>query len=481
MLQRNLMQNLLRLTIFYISAFIISTFPSTTHTEGVTGQPQSFFPSQAESQTDKTISHLIYRGLFKYDPNGDLIPDLAEKWEISKDGLAYTVTLKPNQYWAHGAEITSDDLIYTAFKLPEFSDVATDKIDTYTVRYILPNRFSPFLSLLTLGIMPVNAEETQNPLMPISNGDFQVVSVRRDGPAVKQIVLQNKDKKAEFKKLVFRYYSNEEELLVAAKLGEIDSFVLSYATQLEGFSLLQAPQTSVYYSLMFNLDNPKFEGDDFRGKLAEVLPVGILSENLGISTQGAISFTSFTNEKLKYDLYNPSFVPEFLDEEVSIIVPDVRHQKVLANEIAKIWEEKLGLRVIVLPMDPDGIRESIVPSRNFEILLYGQQIGRDPDRYVNWHSSQVEFPGLNITGFDQVRADRALEEGRKILDDEERAVHYDDFQANIMEHVPAIFLYHPFLNYFVSQRVEGVSFEENLFNPWDRFEQFSVWNRRFLN
>ncbi|HDQ88686.1 MAG TPA: hypothetical protein ENN92_00870, partial [candidate division WWE3 bacterium] len=212
------MQNLFRLGIFYISAFIISTVPSATFTEGVTGQPESFFPSQAVSQTDKTISHLIYRGLFKYDESGELVSDLAEDWKISEDGMAYTVKIKKDQKWSHGLEITSDDLIYTAFKIPEFSGIATDKIDRYTVRYSLPTKFSPFLSFLTVGIMPVNAEEKQNPLMPISNGDFQVISVRRDGPAVRKIVLQNKDKSAKFKKLVFRYYSNEEELLLGAKL-----------------------------------------------------------------------------------------------------------------------------------------------------------------------------------------------------------------------------------------------------------------------
>jgi len=477
------MQNLFKLALFYISTFFIYIFPSSTHTEGVVGQPQSFFPSQAESQIDKTISSLVYRGLLKYDQDGLLVGDLAEEWKISEDGLAYTVKIKPNQYWSQGIEITSDDLIYTAFKLPEFSDVATDKIDKYTVRYILPNKFSPFLSLLTIGVMQANTEEKQNPLMPISNGDFQVISVKRDGPAVKQITLQNKNKDASFKKLVFRYYSNEAELITAAKLGEIDSFSLSYSYDLEGFSHYQIPITSVYYSLLFNLENPKFESDNFRLKLAQVLPIDELLNDLGIPTQGPISYSEFTNTKLNFDKYAPNFVPEFLNEEVSIIVPDVKHQKDLANQIAKIWEEKLGLRVVVLPMNPDGIRESIVPSKNFEILLYGQQIGRDPDRYVNWHSTQSEFPGLNITGFNQVRADRALEEGRKILEKEERRIHYDDFQANIMEHMPAIFLYHPYLNYYVSNRTEVPlkAFDNKIFNPWDRFSNFSEWKRRFIN
>lgn len=475
------MKNLIRLIIFYISTAIYSSFPSPTLTEGVTGQPKSFLPSQAESQTDKTISHLLYKGLFKYDENGTIIPDLAQKYTISKDGLVYTIKLKPNQKWSHGAEITSDDLIYTAFKLPEFSGVATDKVDRYTVRYTLPSSFSPFLEFFTTGIMPVNAEEKQNPLMPISNGDFQVISVKKDGPAIKQVVLRNKSKSAKFKKLVFRYYSNEEELLTAAKLREIDTFALSYSEKVDGFKLSQIPQVTVYYSLLFNLENSKFKDDEFRLKLAQSLPMESLVQSLGIPVQGAISRNPYTNQKIKYDLFESNFVPEFLDKEVEMIVPDIESQKNLALKISRIWEEKLGVTVKILPMDPNIIRESVISTRKFEVLLYGQQVGIDPDRYANWHSSQIKYPGLNITGFNQIRADRALEEGRKTFGYDKRKVHYDDFQVTIMEHVPAIFLYHPYVNYYVSHNIEGISDKKSFFYLWNRFDDFSSWDRRFLN
>ena len=70
-----------------IISFFIAILPTTKYTEGVVGQPSSFLPSQAITQTDKTISALIYRGLFKYDIYGVLQPDLADTWQISEDGL----------------------------------------------------------------------------------------------------------------------------------------------------------------------------------------------------------------------------------------------------------------------------------------------------------------------------------------------------------------------------------------------------------
>src|SRR3989344_6319274 len=166
--------NILEKIIYEIAAFILAISPSTNYVEGVIGQPRSFLPHQTQTQTDKTISHLIYRGLFKYDIYGALVPDLAESWTVSNGGLVYTIKLKANQKWLDGSKVTSDDLIYTAFKNQKLSDVAPDKVDDRTVRFTLPNKFSPFLSLLTTGVMQANAEEKNRPLLPVSSGQFRV-------------------------------------------------------------------------------------------------------------------------------------------------------------------------------------------------------------------------------------------------------------------------------------------------------------------
>ena len=124
---------------------------------------------------------LVYRCLFKYDIYGGTVPDLAETWQVSDDGLVYTIKLKDNQLWTNGKKINSDDLIYTSFKVTDLSGVATDKVDDMTVRYTLPNKYSPFLSLLTVGIMPQDSEENNDPLHPITSGDFRVAGNERSG------------------------------------------------------------------------------------------------------------------------------------------------------------------------------------------------------------------------------------------------------------------------------------------------------------
>jgi len=84
------------------------------------------------------------------------------------------------------------------------------------------------------------------------------------------------------------------------------------------------------------------------------------------------------------------------------------------------------------------------------------------------------FHSWNFSGFDQVRADRALEEGRNELDNEKRIVHYNEFQKVIVDQVPAVFLYHPFTNFYVSKYIEGVG-EKYTFTYADRFLDFENW------
>lgn len=463
---------------FYLYSFLLATFPTSRFTEGIIEQPRSFLPTQARNQTEKTISSLIFRGLFKHDIYGTAIPDLADTWEVSEDGLVYTIKLKEHQYWSDGKKITSDDLIYTSFKSEDLTGVATDKVDDLTVRFTLPNKYAPFLSLLTIGIMPSNAEEELNPLLPVSSGDFRVVRVERGGDLVKKIILANTSSESSIKKLVFKFYSNDDELITAAKLGEIDAFSLGGVTkEVKNFVDYKFPVQGIYYSLYFNLRDEKFEDVEFRQKLEKVLPIGSLISEDGISVLGPISRTLFTDRAINFDKYDEDFKEDLENKMVEITVPDVKNHVDLVEHVKDIWESKLNLDVKINKVDPDTIIKDIIEPRTFEVLFYGQEVGRDPDRYVLWHSAQKNPPGLNITGFEQIRADRALEEGRNELENENRLTHYNEFQKVVVENVPAIFLYHPYSHYYVTQNITGIG-EKYTFTFADRFLDFNLWKKQ---
>lgn len=51
--------------------------------------------------------------LLRRNKKGELKPDLAEKVEVSDDGLTYTATLRDNLKWSDGSDLTAEDFVYT--------------------------------------------------------------------------------------------------------------------------------------------------------------------------------------------------------------------------------------------------------------------------------------------------------------------------------------------------------------------------------
>ena len=90
-----------------------------TLNEGVIGSPRFVNPVLASSDTDRDVTTLVHSGLLKINHEGNLIPDLAEKYEISENGLEYTVTLKDDVYFHDGVKVTADDVIFTIEKVQD--------------------------------------------------------------------------------------------------------------------------------------------------------------------------------------------------------------------------------------------------------------------------------------------------------------------------------------------------------------------------
>ncbi len=265
------------------------------------------------------------------------------------------------------------------------------------------------------------------------------------------------------------------ELATAARLGEIQAFLSPTEHIVDNFYDHKFPIQGIYYALFFNLRNDKLKDVLVRQKLEKVLPIDQLIVPYGISAQGPISRSLFTDRAVEVDKYDDKFKENLGDINLTITVPDIDAHKQLAKEVQALWESSLGIHVNIKVVKPEDIVDQVVNPRDFEVLLYGQEVGRDPDRYVLWHSAQKNPPGLNITGFDQVRADRALEAGRDELDNEKRVVHYNEFQKTLTEQVPAIFLYHPFTHYYVSKYFNGIG-EKYTHTYSDRFLDFANWH-----
>ena len=94
--------------------------------EGIIGGHQYINPILSQtSDTDQDISELIFSGLMKYDSNGNLVPDLAEKYTVDEEGKIYDFFLRKNITWHDGKPFNVDDIIFTiqAIQNPDYKSL----------------------------------------------------------------------------------------------------------------------------------------------------------------------------------------------------------------------------------------------------------------------------------------------------------------------------------------------------------------------
>ena len=109
-----------------------------------------------------TVCSMVYSRLVNYKPDASsVIPDLAERWEVSRDGKVYIFFLRKGVKWHNGKEFTAGDVKFSFERLldpktaapyaPNFGKgVRIEAVDPDTVRFVLPTPNAAFLALLAV-------------------------------------------------------------------------------------------------------------------------------------------------------------------------------------------------------------------------------------------------------------------------------------------------------------------------------------------
>jgi peptide/nickel transport system substrate-binding protein len=157
---------------------------------------QEVDPVSLDPHTDSNFSSLqgfehIYESLTGYDEKTNIVPALAQKWEVANDGKTYTFHLRPNVKFHNGQPLTADDVKYsidrvmdpkTASGWRSWLDALQDTkvVDPLTVQMNLnapfPDLLGVLASLRASGIMPKGYAERANvKINAIGTGPFKLV------------------------------------------------------------------------------------------------------------------------------------------------------------------------------------------------------------------------------------------------------------------------------------------------------------------
>ncbi len=524
------------LIIFSLIAIPIGYFFSITEaapdyggdfTEGLIGEPRFINPLLLQSDTDRDLTQIIYSGLLKNDGKGNFVPDLAESFSVSEDGLSYRFVLRKNVKWHDGKNLSADDILFTVktaqnddFISPQrvnWQGVETIKIDDFTVEFRLKNPYAQFMNNLTTGVLPAHLWQDIKPgnfilselnLKPVGTGPYKFSKLRKDrsGRITSYELTANKSYhlgRPFIESIQFKFYSTEQDLIQSFNLSGVNSLSGISPANLDelrfsgkiNYKKLKIPR---YFAVFFNQNQSDFLSDKNvrlalahsvnKDKIIEIMSGGALKVDSPVLPE---IFLDFNNNIKRYD-FNPEFAKQILENsgwtdrngdgirekqektlEIEFTVPQ-RVELIRVGEQLKNDWEALGIKINLSTVPLLELQQNLIQPRNYQMLIFGEVLNIDPDPFSFWHSSQKKDPGLNLALYDNKGVDKLLEEARQSLNPVVRASKYNDFQNLVIEDLPAIFLYSP--NYIYPQAKKIKGFEEELLGlPSERFVNVHKW------
>mgnify|MGYP000689968202 FL=1 len=495
-----------------------------TYAEGLVGSPSYINPILSHyNPVDQDIVALVFSGLTTTDPHGVIIPDLAERWEISEDGLHYTFHLRKDVRWHDGAPLTSNDVRFTIQAIqdpgyqgpPELSElwrpVTVETPDDYTVVFTLPEPFAPFLEYTTQPLIPSHVLSTVAPtLLPTSQFNAQPVGTgpyRVADTTASYVLLEANPyyygPRPHIARIQLNFYPDRESLLAAYRRGEVAGVGQLLPQELN--ELRRDPRLNLYsapysgYAMVFlNLERPFLQDPVVRRALWQAIDRQKLVDRF-LDGQGLIVDTPILPDSWAFDpgaprvSYDPSAAAAALEAagwrddgsgvrsrdgvrlEFTLLTnadDPVRVQMI--EEIAREWGA-IGIRVTPASVDMTTLVRDHLYARNYDAVLYGWNLpAADPDPYPLWHSSQATGDGQNYVGFRDPESDALMEQARRTADRNQRRELYRQFQRRFVEQAPGLVLYQPVYTYGVSRQVHGVQITP-LLTPGDRFRTVCDW------
>lgn len=509
-----------------VSKFYTAAIPAEggIYTEGVLGNLDNLNPILASSQAERSGSRLLFAQLLQYDKKGDLVGELARSWKSEQEGKAYIVSLRDNAKWQDGQPINADDVVFTFDMIknadtrsPLYSswrNIVVEKLDDLNVKFTLPSPYAAFPNSLTVGILPKHVLKDTLP-SELRTSDYNL----RPGVVSGPFVFEEINTFVPQSHYLLRVKANGQYVLGAPKLDGLhlhayrdrEDMIRGFRSQ-EVASLSDASTDqlrSLAEGTYIQNDSPLFNGvyaflNTSNGALGEVKvrqalqaatnqhellePYGDRLHSLGGALlPGQLGFRADIQQPAQ-DLEKAK---KLLDEAGWPIGPDGVRQKdgrklllrlvttsngdlpSIAEELMDQWQ-RIGVTFDSQLVKAEDIQQNVIVPRGYDVLIYEIALGRDPDVYAYWHSSQANERGLNLSEYKSAKVDETLATGRTQLDPAQRDAKYRIFAQQWLNDAPAIALYRTNLTYLQNKTI--VTFNPHpLVSQVDRYFDIRYW------
>ncbi len=484
-------------------------FAGETLVYGTTEKVIDMDPANAYDFHTWEIFYNIYQGLLRYPPGKtNLVPGLAESYEIGGNGKEYTFKLREGLKFTDGTPFDAAAVKWSIDRVIALkgdpSWLVTDFVDhvevvgKYAVKFVLKNPVAYFPSLVaSVPYYPVNPNVyPQDKIIRdpselkggqlVGLGPYKVVSFKRD----QEIVLEaNPDfygDRPENDRVVIRYFADATTMRLALEKGEID-FAFKTLNPSDINDLEKSPKIRTIKAqgpyiryICFLTDTPPFKDRVLRQAVAaainrppmldkvflgqnaplySMVPMGMWSHidafkkvygdgNIA-KARALLAARGFSeSKKFEFDLwYTPS---HYGDTEVDLAA-------VLKDQLEATGMMKVNVKSAEWATYRDNWKNKVMPA--YLLGWYPDYI--DPDNYTAAFAGTAGSKGLGIY-FSDPYWDLLFVEGQTITDEAQRKAVYEQIQWMWTYEVPTVTLFQGTLYLFAQKDIEGIMLSPTL-------------------
>ena len=418
-------------------------------TEIITLDPQ--FTTHAH--TANVVMH-IHETLVKYDVDMNLIPSLAESWEVSENALSWTFRLRKGIFFHDGTTFNAEAVKYTFDRLLNLSNGSPRRdalsmvkeikvVNPSTINFVMWKPFALFLNQLTvynLAILSPKAAKKwgrEYSIAPAGTGTFKLESW---SPG-ERVVLSRNDhywgKKPRFDKLIFRIIPDESvrvKLLLKGEIDVISPVPNGLIKQLEQSKEAQVIHEKGFRTIYLGFNNKIKPFNDLRVRKAvshiintEAIMKNVLKGRGGLGGGHESPFVPGAHQGLKPHPYDPALAKKLLTEagypngfSTTLYTPKGRYymdEEVAHSIQAQLKEAGIAVR-IETPSWTTYIR-LLEEGTDIPMFIMGKG---SPTSDLNFTMNHGIKTGgkMNYSQYSNPKVDRLIEEQEGIVDPKRR-------------------------------------------------------------
>lgn len=465
-------------------------------------EPESLHPIMAGDLYSRYIHDYTMDSMcVNNEQTWEFTPRLAEKWEVSKDGLTFTFHLRKDAYFHNGDNVTADDVKFSLEairdpkhqalnQLPYFEKISkVEVLDKHTIKFTASEKYFQNLSVLcTMYVLPKSVYGDINKSVKMQKelvgaGPYKLEKYDRG-----QMIIVKKfdkwygDKTAELKgyfnfgQINFRITKEENIVIEKLKKSDLDFAFMSteqfkkatgspFGTKVFA-NKVENSQPKSYGFLGFNLTKELFQDKEVRLALAHLLNRDLINKKFSNGWNYLATSPTFVKSEQapanKPIEFNPKKAQELLtkagwadsdkngvlDKMINGKKTDLKFSLMYANKDSeKYWTifkedaKKAGVDIELKLLEWNSFIKAI-DGTNFDMMAMGWgggDVESDPKQI--WHSSSIGKGGSNYIHYKNTEVDKLIDQGRSELDPKKRTEIFKKVYGLIADDVPYIFMF----------------------------------------